>query len=325
MIRQLGVELRRALHRRALWVVLGIGVAVLVAVGASVFASSAPGGPGPGGEALADFADGTFCPSRVITTYSGPDVDPFVVTCPDRPPESVPKVLLTGDVGSEPYFPWNGSFAVMAAVFLVVVFLVAATLVGAEFRHGTVETALVAEPRRARLLALRLVAVTIVGVSLWLLLAVGYLLVLAPSVLARAITDTHLDWVQLVPALGRGVVAAALVSLLAGALAAVGRGTVVAAFALVGAGVLAGLAFGRLRLVAPVDLLTNMWAVLTGGDGLEYVRQQETYGVPGATFTVDTWVLRAGWPWVGAVAVVGAWTTVALGAAFATFLRRDVR
>ncbi|MFV0316549.1 MAG: hypothetical protein ACK5O2_06255, partial [Microthrixaceae bacterium] len=199
MIEQFKVEVRRLLHRRVL-VAFGVfALFALVVVGLSVFYSSGPeeqfsyteeysvsGAPGAEVEPgfTTEVVPATFCPSSLVTSHRGADgrddIFNYDDACPESTPSSIPEV--DGDIGFPSLFhPWNGSIAYFSVGAMLALWVLAASFIGGEFRHGTVETALVAEPRRARLLSLRLGAVLTVGVGSYLVAAVGFLVVIAPA------------------------------------------------------------------------------------------------------------------------------------------------
>ena len=320
---QFGVELRRILHRRVLKAFLVTGLVVLVVVGVSTYLTT-----GAEDRYFENYDDTgfetverTFCPSSLVTTFQD-----YSFQCPESTPTVIP-----GETSFEgapaPYSPWNGSIAMFTVAMLLVVWILVARLVGEEFRHGTVETALVAEPRRARLLTLRLCAVVTVSLAACAVLLVGYLVAVAPAWWFHGIQDTTVPVSLLAAAGARALLAAFLVALLAGSLAVVGRGALTAVGALVAFAILSAVFFLFVRVLVPLEFFTNAWALVTGGDGMRAYTVSANYGQGdfGLTSAVTVTQFGAGWPWVASVAVVAAYVAGALALAYATFLQRDIR
>ncbi|MFV0317464.1 MAG: hypothetical protein ACK5O2_10970, partial [Microthrixaceae bacterium] len=176
-----------------------------------------------------------------------------------------------------------------------------------------------AEPRRARLLSLRLGAVLTVGVGSYLVAAVGFLVVIAPAWAFRSLEGTSVSVPAIAASVGRGALAAALVVLISSSLAVIGRGPMLSLGVLVGLTVITGGAFLFVRTFVPLEFFTNVWAVLTGGAGIRAYRFEDSFTRQSATF------FGRGWPFGAALAVVLAYAAVAIAGAYATFMRRDIR
>lgn len=315
--RQFRVELRRLLHRGSLKAFLVIGAMALVLTGIGTYLASGAQ------QRYTEYYDAsgyetieaTFCPSALVTASLGD----LAYECPESTPSVIPRGMEV--VGTPaPYTPWNGSIAMFNVVFAVALWVLVAALVGEEFRHGTVETALVAEPRRVRLLTLRLAAVVSVAVLAWVVMSVGHLVAVAPSWWFHGIEDATVPVSLLLAAAGRGLLLTVLVALLSGSLAVVGRGALTSVGALVGLTVVTGAFFLVVRALVPVEFFTNAWALVTGGDGLRVYTVRNDYA-PAEEMTR----FGAGWPWAGAVTVVVTYTAIAVAAAYALFVRRDLR
>jgi len=109
----------------------------------------------------------------------------------------------------------------------LVVIVLGATAVGAEYRAGTVTTVLTWEPRRVRLLTARLAAVAVVAMGFYLLVNAVFVGGWAIGAAANGIT-TGADsefWKVLLLVLARGTVLAAVLAVLSGAIATLGRNT----------------------------------------------------------------------------------------------------
>lgn len=313
IVDQYRVEVRRLVHRRVLAGFLGIGAVVLVVVGISLFATT---GSEPRYGSTFEDVDGvvvverTFCPSSLVTSGS-----PFQYDCPPTTPTEIRR-STDYDGLPQGYFPWNGGIALFSSASLLLLWMLVGSLVGGEFRHGTVETALVAEPRRARLLALRLAAVLTVAVGTYLVLAVGYLVAIAPAWALHGIEGTTVPVSLVVAAIGRGVLLAVLVAAISASLAVIGRGALTSLGALVVLAVVAAGLFLFARQLVPVEFFTNAFAVLTGGDGYRAYQVDDLF---------SPWRFGAGWPWIATVVVITAYAVAVVAGAFVTFTRRDVR
>jgi ABC-type transport system involved in multi-copper enzyme maturation permease subunit len=112
----------------------------------------------------------------------------------------------------------------------LLVIVIGASAVGAEYRAGTVTTILTWEPRRVRLLTARLAAAAIVGMAFFLvvhLLLVGGWMVGAALRGTTAGTDSDF-WRELVSVIVRATVLAGVLAAVSGALASIGKNTAAA-------------------------------------------------------------------------------------------------
>lgn len=320
------VELRRLVHRRILLVFGIFSVLVLVVVGLSIWAATGPEVryyehyDDQGFETT----DPTYCPTSLVTSYreevrmdagGGDSYYYHDAPCPETSPTLIPEQTAVGGY-PDLYSPWDGSIAYFTIGALVLLWLLAASMIGDEFRHGTVETALVAEPRRARLLALRFAAVLTVGVGAYLLAVIGFLVANVPAWMTNGIDGTSVDPVAVLSAVGRGTLAVALVVLLSASLAVIGRGTLLSLGVLVGLTVVTAALFLFVRALVPVELFTNLFGLVTGGNGMR-AYQIDDFG--------PRTVFGRGWPWFATLVVVALYTAAAVAGAFVTFARRDIR
>lgn len=120
----------------------------------------------------------------------------------------------------------NVVIAVTLLSFLIVA-VIGASAIGAEYRAGTVTTVLGWEPRRVRLLAARLIAVALVAASFFLITHVVFC---AAWTIGSAISGNPdgaggVFWRDLGLVLARGAVLAALFAVISGAIATLGRNT----------------------------------------------------------------------------------------------------
>ncbi len=190
-MRMLRIEVRRALHRRLTWAMIALAVAGAVLAGVVAFTSSRGLDVSGGG------ADGDS-PAVMRQWW----------------------VAGTGD-----------GLLLVCAFFLVMGGLVGgASMVGAEWRAGTVTTVLTWEPRRLRLHAARLGASAGLAVVVSFLLQALFLASFVPAVAAHG-TTAGTDgawWVSLVAAMARVSLVVGLATAVGASLAGLGRNTTAA-------------------------------------------------------------------------------------------------
>jgi hypothetical protein len=183
-------ELRRALHRRLVWVLIGLALAGILVTGVLVFVATG----GPRAAVGADSID----PAR-MTDWWRPDIPDGVVLLPGI------MLFLGALIGG-------------------------ASVVGAEWRSGGVTTMLTWAPRRNALLLARLGAAGLLAGLISLALQLLYLAALVPSVTAHGTAagadGTYLA--GLLAVLLRISVVSAVAAVLGGAIANIGRATVAA-------------------------------------------------------------------------------------------------
>jgi hypothetical protein len=141
------------------------------------------------------------------------------------------------DSGSEiPYLTdlWTGDSAdgggelSIAVIFLLMGGLIGgATVIGAEWRHGTFATQLTWEPRRLRLLGTKLAAAVVLAILIALLLEALYVLALLPTAALKGSTAGADGrwWAELFLAMLRGSVLTAGAVLIGASVASIGRNT----------------------------------------------------------------------------------------------------
>lgn len=239
--------------------------------------------------------------------------------CPDIDGESYGQSTYSITVdGEQLRTPDSGESGVVPAAsiaLLGVAAILGAAFIGAEYRAGTIETTLLWEPRRARVLAAKLLAgalsVFVVHVAL-----LGFLVaVLAPAGIWRGSTagvDAEF-WRGLAGAVVRGGLGAAIMALLAMCVAVITKHTAAGVAVLLGyTAVSPALVNMLLRSLRPRDLPENLFALVNGAE-------------------VGRWVIVGGYyesvvshgPGV-ALAHVVAYTAVLVLVAGAVFVHRDV-
>lgn len=265
----LRIEMRRALHRRAIRVLIGLGLAGCAVAGVIAFVSSL-------GKTVVELQE------RGQTTHPAVMTDWWVSGSGDG-------ILALG------FF-----FLILGGLFG------GATVAGAEWRFGTIATALTWEPRRLHLHAARTASAGILAFVIAFLLEAIFLAAFVPAVLANG-QATGADtawWLGLVAAMARTAALTSLSAMLAVSLATLGRNT---AFALITAfawvAVVENLIRGLAPSVAPWLWAENLGIVFTWAqlDTEDFTRAP---GLAMATVTL----------YVFATAAVAA----------ATFSRRDI-
>lgn len=261
-------EMRRALHRRVVWVLIALALIGVATLGVVAFVSSA-------GKTIAELGqDGEDHPAIMANWWRTGGGDGILVIA------GLP--LLLGAV------------------------LGGASVLGAEWRAGTVTTVLTWEPRRLRVHTVRLLSAFVLAVVIAFALETLFLLAAVPAVLAHG-TTAGTDgewWISLVAAMVRVALMTGFAAVLAGSLATIGRGTTFALGAIFGWMAIAeNLLRGLKPALKPHLLGENISIVLTWArlSGVDFTRE-----VPIAAAALLAYI-----------AVIG---TVCA----ATFLRRDV-
>ncbi|MDQ3275738.1 MAG: hypothetical protein M3Q39_12115 [Actinomycetota bacterium] len=195
----------------------------------------------------------------------------------------------------------------MAALYLVVgAAICGASVAGAEWRAGTITTALTWEPSRLRLHAARTASAGVLSFVIGFALQVVFLAAATPAVIFNGSTDgtNGAWWGALVLAMLRIALITALVAVLAVSVATIGRNTsaalvVLAAWALVIERLVAGLRPQLARFMISENVATVVpWAQMTD---VEFERP----------------------PVVALIALVG-YLTVVVAVATTSFARRDI-
>lgn len=260
-------EVRRALHRRVVWVLIGLALAGVALLGIIAFTDSA-------GRSVAELSrDGTH-PAVMADWWVGGSADGILMIA------GLP-LLLGGIFGG-------------------------ATVLGAEWRAGTITTALTWEPRRLRLHVARLGVAFGLATAIAFVLEVAFLLATVPAVLVHGSTagTDGSWWIALVAAMLRIALLTGAAAALAGSLATIGRGTTFALGAIFAwVAVVENLVRGLKPALQPHLIGDNIsivltWAQLEGGD-----------------FTRDIHL---------AVAAVVAYCAVIAALGAASFARRDI-
>lgn len=209
----LRIEMRRALRRRAIRVLIALGLAGCALAGVIAFASSA-------GKTILEMQE------------YGQTTHPAVMT----------DWWVSG--GGDGMLALGFFFLLLGGLFG------GATVAGAEWRFGTITTLLTWEPRRLHLHAARTASAGILAFVISLLLQVIFVVSFLPAVLANGTTEgaDTAWWLELATAMTRVSILTSLSAMLAVSLATLGRNT---AFALIAAFAWIAVVENLVRAVAP--------------------------------------------------------------------------
>lgn len=163
----------------------------------------------------------------------------------------------------------NGTIASLGLVIALIAIGLGSTFIGAEFRWGTIETALIAEPRRTRLWLGRFIAgaLGIATVTAFIIAAViaAYL----PTLHWRSRPDMQLDgyWPALAGVAWRTVAAAVVMGLIAMAVSSITRSTAGGVIGVLGTILVSLLLTATVSpSLAPWDPALNLSSVISGAD-----------------------------------------------------------
>ena len=184
----LGVEMRRALHRRLVRWMIALAVALCALTGVVVYLTSRD---------PVELARSSDHPAHMVTWWA------------------------TGATGGD-------SLLLTAAIFLVIgAAICGASVAGAEWRAGTVTTMLTWEPSRLRLHAARTASAGILAFVIGFALQVAFLTSALPAALLNGSTEgtDTAWWIALAAAVTRISLVTTLVAVLAVSVATIGRNT----------------------------------------------------------------------------------------------------
>jgi hypothetical protein len=185
----LWVELRRDLSRRLVRVLLALAVVGCVVVGVVVFATAE------------DYSDQEAAAQRELERELVEMCEDNRAATPTLDGETVPCEEMWGTTGAEsdprPYLTdlWSDdnvgdNLLWLPATLLFLMALVAgASMLGAEWKVGTVATQLTWEPRRIRVLVAKVIAAGVIAAVVALLLLVLFCVALWPAVALRGVTE----------------------------------------------------------------------------------------------------------------------------------------
>lgn len=304
-MRLLRVEIRRDLARRLIRFLVAFAVGAIAVVGVLVFV----GNEGHTTEEIErlERQEGrvaTRCIERE-TELGTSDADARAF-CEDLGGESEVAYLTDLWTGSD--FESDGGGILSAGVIFLMMggLFAGSTVIGAEWRHGTMQTELTWEPRRYRLLGTKFVAATVLAVVIGFVLEVVFVLSFVPTAVVKGSTaGADTAWyLGLGLAMGRGALLAAVAALFGATIASMARNS--------GAGI--GVVLGWIAVVEP--LVRAQWP-----DRQSYLLTS-TLGaiIPWAELEVGEEVLTPG----EASVVLGTYVVVLVIVALVLFGRRDI-
>lgn len=185
----------------------------------------------------------------------------------------------------------------IAAVALAAI--LGASFIGAEYKYGTIETTVLWEPRRLRVLSSKLGAIAISAFIIHILLLSLLVLAMMPAALWRGSTagvDSEF-WLGLLGVVVRGGIGAAAVAAIALSVSVMTRNTVGGVAVLLGYTAISPMiSFTLLKSFRPYELTENMAAFTNGGEvgrfvGSGYeIQAVYSHGVPGSAIRVAIYV-----------------------------------
>lgn len=240
MMNLLLVEMRRALHRRVVWTLIVLALVGTVVLGLVAFFDSS-------GKTLAQLRSGGTHPAVMVDWWVAGGGDGILMSA------AIP-LLIGGLMGG-------------------------ASVAGAEWRAGTVTTALTWEPRRLRLHAARTISAFSLAAVIAMLLQTLFLTATLPAVVLHGTTEgvTGEWWLSLIGGASRIALLTGATAVLGASLATLGRGTTFALAAAfgwmaIGEGLVRGLKPAlQSRLVGENLAIVVTWAQL---DGADFTRSQ---------------------------------------------------
>lgn len=210
----------------------------------------------------------------------------------------------------------TGVVPVTSLVLLAVATVLGASFIGAEYAAATIETTLLWEPRRRRVLSAKFGVAALSAFLIHILLLGVLVLVMLPSGLWRG-TFAGVDsdfWIGLIGVAFRGGVIAAAIASIALAISTMTRGTVGGVVALLGyIAISPSIGATLLKGFRPFDLTENMSAFANGGEVSKFVTDESGH---------FTSVYSHG----GGVAllIVAMYVTISIVAGLTVFARRDI-
>lgn len=210
----------------------------------------------------------------------------------------------------------NGIVPSTSLMLLALAAVIGASFIGAEYAAGTIETTLLWEPRRRRVLAAKLGVAGATAFLAHIFLLALLVAVMLPSAQWRGTTagaDSEF-WLGLAGIIVRGGIAAAAVAAIALSISTMTRGTVGGVVALLGyIAISPTLAYTVLKGFRSYDLTENMTAFANGGEVGRFVRNDDGY--------LDSVFAHGG---AGALLVIAIYVGLAILLATTVFSRRDI-
>lgn len=218
-------ELRRALSRRVVQVLAGLALLVVVASGLGAFLTAETESPAVRAreellEVCARSRGLATCEVEVPTVAELESENAFSLA-------EDPRFELTELWPDEPGLFDVGILTMTTLLGFFLAIVLGASLVGAEYRAGTLETLLVWEPRRLRVLAAKLAAAAVVASCFYLAFQALLASALLPTAALRGVTEgADASWLgHLVTSLVRNGAIVAALGVVGGAFAVLTRNT----------------------------------------------------------------------------------------------------
>lgn len=210
----------------------------------------------------------------------------------------------------------GGTVPVTSLLLLGVAAVVGATFVGAEYSSGTIETTLLWETRRRRVLGSKLIVAGVVAAIIHTVLLSFLVVALVPAALWRGSTagaDGEFWW-GLAGVILRGGVAAAAVAAIAMSVSTVTRNTVGGVVALLGyIAVSPAIGATLVKRFRPYDFTENIGVFANGGEVARLVQREDGY--------FDSVFSHGG---AVAMLIVAGYVAIAVLIATMVFARRDI-
>ena len=226
------------------------------------------------------------------------------------------RILVDGREYRSAHPTASGTIPTTSLVLLGIAAVLGATFIGAEYSAGTIETTLLWETRRRRVLGSK-IAVAAVSAALIHIVVLGFLVAaLMPSALWRGTSaGTDADfWLGLVGVILRGGVAAAAVAAMALSVSTLTRNTVGGVVALLGyLAVSPAIGASLARGLRSYDLTENLAVFVNGGEVGRYIRNEGGY--------FESVYHHGG---NMALVIILAYAAVAIASGLVVFARRDI-
>lgn len=215
-----GTEVRRCLSRRVVWVLVGLAGIGIVATSILTFANT--GGDGA--------AERERAVRQCVQFEQGPRGRVEAMCREMIPPDAFDNRLPLTDLWPEGRNDGDRVLGVTVIFLAIGALLGGASMVGGDWKAGTMATLLTWEPRRVRLAVARFAAVVVLAMLIGLALQLVLILGLLPSVLAHGTTEgaDASWWASLAGGLLRCQVLTGLAALFGAAVAMIGRNTAAA-------------------------------------------------------------------------------------------------
>ncbi len=184
----LDAELRRALSRRVVRIVAAIMLLIIAATGLGVFLTADTENPAVQVRrelldlCIQSTGDVTSCEAET-PTIAEIEAQGFFSISDD------PRFELTELWPDDPADEENGILPTLSLLGFFVALVIGASLVGAEYRAGTMETLLTWEPRRVRVVVTKLATAAVVAFGFYLGFQVLLSLALLPTAVFRGVTE----------------------------------------------------------------------------------------------------------------------------------------